>query len=76
MNVVGAFFFNRAVIDFLVLLLEELPKSRTVVTPITLGPKTDPVIMRFVCRELGEPSLGKVLQSMSSMQRSISRCIQ
>jgi hypothetical protein len=70
--VMRALLINRAIINLLILLLEELEEPRPVMTPITFSPQTHSVIMRLVPWELSEPSLGKVPQRVRSMHSRVS----
>lgn len=66
-----SFLLNRAIIDLLILLLEELPESWAVMPSIALGPQTDTIIVGLVSWEFREPSLSKVPQGMCSMHSGL-----
>lgn len=74
MEIMRMLILNRPIQNLLILLLKEPQEARPIVPAVALRPQTDPVILGLVVRELGEPGLGKVPQSMGCLGRAV-RCM-
>ena len=72
-DVVRMLILNRAILDLLILLLEEPHEPGAVVSAVALRPQADLVVLGLVVRELGEPRLGEVPERVGRLRGAVGR---
>ena len=73
MQLMRTLFGRESVINPAVLFLKKRKEFRPVMSPITLGPQTNPIVGWLVVRKLKEPGLGKMPERMRGLGGAVGR---